>query len=166
MYILLLFYNVSFLCVKTDGASTNPTLNTPLRQAIEDALKKNMPNSTIQNILKKASAQQSSTGSRLKKHFIEARISNKISLVCIVYTDNFPGCRQTIASLFRKNGAQATEIRHMFTEKGVIDCTLHTKIDATEGALEEICTEHAIETGAEEIEIVNSELRNVMVRLI
>lgn len=126
-----------------------------------------MPNHTIQGILRKASAPAAAGASKLRRHFVEARVLNKVFMVCVLYTDRFAGDRMTIATLFRKGGAVAMDVRHMFTEKGVLEAVAPP--GASGGAegeeeLEERCTVDAIEFGAEELEILDVGQRRVLVR--
>lgn len=81
------------------GDSANPELNTSLRSAIDDALKKNMPQSSISNILKKfgdKNAQQ------LNKYSLEIQLLPRIFIICVLYTDNFPAVKMNITGLLKK----------------------------------------------------------------
>lgn len=151
-----------------DGGSSNPALNTQLRQAVDQAIKRDMPNHTIQGILRKASAPMAAGASKLKRHFVEARVLNKVFMVCVLYTDRFAGDRMTIATLFRKSGAAPMDVRHMFSEKGVLEAVAPSVVEGSsevedEHQLEERCTVDAIEYGAEELEVLNVGERRVLV---
>lgn len=52
-----------------EGKSTNPSSNTHLEQAIEQAKRANMPVASIQNVLKSASISKADS----KKHILEVR---------------------------------------------------------------------------------------------
>lgn len=81
---------------------------------------------------------------------------NKVFMICVLYSDNIPGTRMTIAPILKKNGATVTDTRHMFFDKGIIEAFAGDNVNAsTRDELEEICTEHAIECGAEELEILD-----------
>lgn len=109
---------------------------------MEEALKKNMPNSTIQNILKKSD----SDSNLAKKNFLEIKFMNKIFLICVFYTDNLVGHKMTIASILKKNMAGFDEAKHFFIEKGVVLATDVTVKD------EEKIMEDGITAGANDIE--------------
>lgn len=98
--------------------------------------------------------------SKLKRHFVEARVLNKVFMVCVLYTDRFSGDRMTIATLFRKGGAVPMDVRHMFTVKGVLEAVAPT---TEEIDLNEQCTMDAIECGAEELEVLDADQRRVLV---
>lgn len=121
-----------------------------------------MPLHTIQGIIKKSSGQPAG---KLTRHVIEARVLNKIFMICVLYSYKYTGDRMNIATLFRKNAAVAVDIKHMFTEKGFLEVTAGQPLEASknEEELEELCTEHAIECGAEEIEILDFNKKQVLV---
>lgn len=124
-----------------------------------------MPAHTIQGILKKA-AGTSADSPKLKRYVIEARVLNKVFMVMIMYTDKYAGDRMVISTLFRKGGATTCDTRHMFTEKGFVDAIASETIagsDVSAEQLEEICTEHAIESEAEELDVLDAEKRHMMV---
>lgn len=133
------------------GGSKNPALNSALRSAVEEALKKNMPNSTIQNILKKSD----SDTNLAKKSFLEIKFMNKIFLICVFYTDNLVGNKMTIASILKKNMANFDEAKHFFIEKGVVLATDVTVKD------EEKIMEDGITAGANDIEFDELEQNRV-----
>lgn len=61
-------------------------------------------------------------------------------------------------------GAGFADCRNMFDEQGVVEATVpekHNGLD--EAALEEACTEDAIECGAEEVEVVDFQSKIVSV---
>lgn len=66
------------IAVQEGGGSVNPATNGQLRQAIDEATKRDMPNHTIQGVLRKAAATQA-VPSKLKRFVIEARVLNKVS---------------------------------------------------------------------------------------
>lgn len=127
-----------------------------------------MPNTKIQAILKKHSSSDNQL--KLRKHLLELKAPNNIFLICVLYTDNLTQLRQTIAPILRKNLVTSTslDIQHLFIEKGIIETVpqldnLKTEFTSrpTQMALEELCTEHAIDCGAEEVEIVNFQTQTV-----
>lgn len=124
-----------------------------------------MPAHTIQGILKKAAGTPADSP-KLKRYVLEARVLNKIFMVMVMYTDKYAGDRMVISSLFRKGGATVCDTRHMFTEKGFVDAIASEAIagsDVTPEQLEEICTEHAIESEAEELDVLDADKRHMMV---
>lgn len=93
-------------------------------------------------------------------------------MVLVLYTDKYAGDRMQIATLFRKGGAVAMDVRHMFEEKGFVEATLDATAAAAPGAdaaplgeeqLTERCTEDAIECGAEECEVLDAQQRRILV---
>lgn len=91
----------------------------------------------------------------------------QIFMVCVLYTDKYAGDRMQLATLFRKGGAVAMDVRHMFEEKGVVEARLAAPAADDEAlgadALLERCTEDAIEADAEEAEVLDAEARKVLV---
>lgn len=147
----------------TEGGSTNPVLNTPLRIAIDEALKRNMPNATIQGVLKKCATQTA----KLKRYQMEIRHGQKVFIVAHMYTDHYTGAKMTLAALLRKSGSSYADTVHMFFDKGIIEVVGNDKITAqTFDELEEIGTEHAIECGAEELEIIDVGTRHMTVNAV
>lgn len=135
------------------GGGANPAVNNGLRAAIDEALKKSMPNSTIQGILKKAS--QSST--QLKKYSVEIKAFDQINVICVLYTDRFTQLKMEMATILRKNFAVFNDCKHLFDEQGYVEAILKTEVPKDE--LLSICTEHAIESGAEDVEVMNDDSR-------
>lgn len=139
-------------------------MNTTLRQAIEEAVRRNMPQHTIQGILKKSDP--TASAGKLKRHQIEGRILNKVFFVCVLYSDKYVTDRMQIATLFRKCGVTACDTRHLFTEKGFINCVMATAVEdapLTEAQLVEMATDAAIECGAEEVEVIDHRQRHLLV---
>lgn len=118
--------------------------------AVEQALKRDMPNSSIQNVLKKCSAQTDN----LKKYLLEIRHGFKVFMVVALYTDNIIFSKSTISTLLKKSGSAYADTVHMFTDKGIVEVfgndTLKTK---TTEELEEIATEVSIPIFGREIQL-------------
>lgn len=110
-----------------------------------------MPNSTIQNILKKSDSEANLS----KKYFLEIKFMNKIFLICVFYTDNLVGQKMTIASILKKYRAGFDEAKHFFIEKGVVLAT-----DVTEKNEEKIM-EDGIAAGANDIDFDELEQNRV-----
>lgn len=133
----------------------NPAVNATLRAAIDEALKKNMPNSTIQGVLKKFATQQSAA--QLKKFTVEIKAFDQVNLICVLYTDRFTQLKMEMATTLRKNFSNFSEVKHMFDEQGYVEATASENKAGSD--LLSACTEDAIEAGAEDVEIMNEESR-------
>ncbi|XP_055524517.1 probable transcriptional regulatory protein BLi02909/BL01150 [Wyeomyia smithii] len=136
----------------------NPAVNTALRAVIDEALKKNMPNSTIQGILKKSA--QNPT--QLKKFTVEIKVLDQINMICVLYTDRFTQTKMEIATILKKNCSSFSDVKHHFNEQGYLEAILPA--DTSGDDLLSICTDHAIDAGAEDVEIMSEE--NKLVRFL
>ncbi|XP_035775073.1 probable transcriptional regulatory protein Teth514_1449 [Anopheles albimanus] len=141
------------LAVQAGGP--NPAVNNVLRAAIDEALKKNMPNATIQGILKKCTAQSV----ELKKYTVEIKALDQVNIICVLYTDRFAQLKMEMATILRKNFALFFDTMHAFDERGFIEAIPPSEV--TSDQLESVCTDHAIETGAEDIEVMDESNRLV-----
>ncbi|KAI8122764.1 putative transcriptional regulatory protein [Lucilia cuprina] len=83
-----------------EGGSADPSLNSQLKSVIDDALRKNMPMTTIQNNIQKCKQNKN----ELKRYKIDLRYKQKVFAVCIIYTDNYPGVKMDMATILRKSG--------------------------------------------------------------
>uniref|UniRef100_A0A2M4BWJ6 Putative transcriptional regulator n=1 Tax=Anopheles marajoara TaxID=58244 RepID=A0A2M4BWJ6_9DIPT len=135
------------LAVQAGGP--NPAVNNVLRAAIDEALKKNMPNATIQGILKKCTVQSV----ELKKYTVEIKALDQVNVICVLYTDRFAQLKMEMATILRKNFALFFDTMHAFDERGFIEAIPPPEV--TSDQLESVCTDHAIETGAEDIEVMD-----------
>lgn len=135
------------LAVQAGGA--NPGVNNVLRAAIDEALKKNMPNATIQGILKKCSTQSV----ELKKYTLEIKALDQVNVICVLYTDRFAQLKMDMATILRKNFALFFNTMHAFDEKGFVEAIPPEEIKVDD--LVSVCTDHAIEMGAEDIEVMD-----------
>ncbi|XP_055371935.1 probable transcriptional regulatory protein Fnod_1106 [Condylostylus longicornis] len=135
-----------------EGNSSNPATNTALKNAIEFALKKNMPLSTIQNTIKKIEASKT----QIKEHVLEIKALNKVYMICVLYTDNLATLKINLAPILKKGRACYSECRHLFEDMGLIQAIAHNEIK-NKSSVEEIFTEDAIDVGAEEVEIIDKE---------
>lgn len=116
-----------------DGGSPNPTLNSYLRTVIDQALKQNMPMSTINNQIKKFNVKDA----QLKRHFFELTTLNKINLLCEVYTENLPGLKQSLNTVIRKEKCKQTDCMHLFDEVCFVYSTKAVGASASESEFEE-----------------------------
>ncbi|XP_053693799.1 probable transcriptional regulatory protein TTE1135 [Sabethes cyaneus] len=133
----------------------NPAVNSTLRAAIDEALKKNMPNSTVQGILKK-SAQNAS---QLKKYTLEIKVLDQINMICVLYTDRFTQTKMEMATILKKNCSTFSDVKHHFDERGYLEAIPPANISSDN--LLSCCTDHAIDAGAEDVEIMSDESRLV-----
>uniref|UniRef100_A0A336LY41 CSON004979 protein n=1 Tax=Culicoides sonorensis TaxID=179676 RepID=A0A336LY41_CULSO len=143
-----------------EGGSTDPKFNTQLRQIIDQALKNKMPNSTIQNVIKKYSDPNQT---KLIKFVQDYKALGKVHMVAVFLTENVAGTKQNLQPIMKKfPGAGVTDCRSLFDERGIVQATAPEKMNSLEEtSLEEACTEDAIECGAEEIEIADFESKIV-----
>lgn len=119
-----------------------------------------MPNATIQGVLKKCSTQST----KLKQHLLEIRHGFKVFMVVILFTENLANSKMFIAPMVKKSGSTYADTTHLFFDKGIIEVIGNDKLDAkTADELEEIATEHAIDCGAEELEIIDAETKHLTV---
>ncbi|XP_058061447.1 probable transcriptional regulatory protein Teth514_1449 [Anopheles bellator] len=135
------------LAVQAGGP--NPAVNNVLRATIDEALKKNMPNATIQGILKKSTAQSA----ELKKYILEIKALDQINIVCVLYTDRFTQLKMEMATVLRKNFALFFDTKHAFDEIGFVEAIPPAEVQIED--LTSVCTDHAIEMGAEDIEVMH-----------
>lgn len=134
--------------ISENGNNANPKLNTALRSAIDDALRQDIPNSTIQNFLKKQL--DKSNTAKLGRYVFEVRVSN-VYAVFTVFTDNLTLAKMQLNTVLRKARVIQTDTRHMFDERGTITVTAGSNVKPDD--LEEHCMNDAIECGAEDVEI-------------
>uniref|UniRef100_A0A182QCT2 Transcriptional regulator n=1 Tax=Anopheles farauti TaxID=69004 RepID=A0A182QCT2_9DIPT len=139
------------LAVQAGGP--NPAINNVLRAAIDEALKKNMPNATIQGILKKCSTQSV----ELKKYTLEIKALDQVNVICVLYTDRFAQLKMEMATILRKNFALFFDTMHAFDERGFVEAIPPPEVQSAD--LLSVCTDHAIETGAEDIEVMDENSR-------
>uniref|UniRef100_A0A182VZD3 Transcriptional regulator n=1 Tax=Anopheles minimus TaxID=112268 RepID=A0A182VZD3_9DIPT len=140
------------LAVQAGGP--NPAVNNVLRASIDEALKKNMPNATIQGILKKCTTQSV----ELKKYTLEIKALDQVNVICVLYTDRFAQLKMEMATILRKNFSLFFDTMHAFDERGFVEAIAPGELKGDD--LLSVCTDHAIETGAEDIEVMdeNSQL--------
>ncbi|XP_005186949.2 probable transcriptional regulatory protein Fnod_1106 [Musca domestica] len=140
-----------------DGGSADPNLNSELKSVIEEALRKNMPMATIQNNLKKFTASKT----QLKKYRQDVRFKQKVFMVCTIYTDNFAQLKMDMSTILRKGGGVQIDAGHLFEDFGLIQATADKTRLAAGESLEDKATEDAIESGAEDIEVIDNESGSV-----
>ncbi|XP_063705256.1 probable transcriptional regulatory protein Kole_1935 [Culicoides brevitarsis] len=138
-----------------EGGSPNPKLNSQLQSLIDQAIKHKMPMGTIQNVIKKYSDPANSA--KLVRFIQDMKALGKVQMIAVLVTENPKGTIQNMANFMKKfAGTNYDNCRSMFDERGVIEATIPDKFkDLDEAALEEACTDDAIECGAEEVEVVD-----------
>lgn len=134
-----------------DGGSTNPTMNSYLRTVIDQATKKNMPMSTINNQIKKFNA----SDAQLKRYFLEFKAQNRLFFVCEAYTENLAMFKQNMNTVLRKSGGSFADVKHLFEEAGLVIVTKPDATAAIASEFEDKLTEDAIECDAQEVEDVD-----------
>ncbi|GAB0099575.1 uncharacterized protein DMENIID0001_154590 [Sergentomyia squamirostris] len=133
-----------------EGKSPNPAMNHLLKSTIDVALKKQMPMASIQAAIKKASGQSGD----FRRHVLEVKVvQGKVYVILVFYTDLVTQTRMNIATILRKSGGSFADLKHLFTETGLIVAT-RTEEMPLERLLEE-ATEHAIMIGAEDVEVLD-----------
>lgn len=133
----------------SEGGSANPDLNPVLRTAISEALKRDVPKSTITNLLKKF--EDTKDKNAYQRLIFEGRIHKKIFFVAIVYTDKVPHARHQMTYPYKKHLVDASSTKRLFDERGVINAIARSGINADN--FESDCLGDAIECGAEDIEV-------------
>lgn len=85
-------------------------------------------------------------------------------MVVVVYTESLANTKMYLAPVLKKSGSSYADTQHMFYDKGIIEVVGNDKLEAkTSDELEEIATEHAIECGAEELEIIDANTKHLTV---
>ncbi|CAH0549207.1 unnamed protein product [Brassicogethes aeneus] len=135
-----------------EGGSTDPKSNLKLAQIIEQAKRANMPQATIASILKSSQADKSGA----KSHLIEIKGPGSCIILCEVFTSNLNQLKQSIATSLKKTGAKFGDGggMHIFEEKGIIEAEIpENLLGKAEEMIIESATDHAIESGAEDVRI-------------
>lgn len=140
-----------------EGGSPNPEHNSTLRNAIEEAQKRDVPKATIQNLLKKLS--ETKDKSAFQRHLFEGKLYKKLFVVIAIYTDSLAHSKIQIATVFRKHLVDATNTKRLFIERGVFNVIARDGIKPEN--IEDECLSDAIECGAEDIEVFNAKERQV-----
>lgn len=131
------------------GGSLNPTVNSTLRSAIDLAIHNEVPKATITTALKKYT--ESADNANLRRHLFECRLYGKVFTVFAYYTANLAQTKIKINTALRKHNADQTRVKHIFTERGLINAVIRSNINET--SMEDDCTTDAIECSANDVEI-------------
>lgn len=141
----------------SEGNSANPAINPVLKSAIDEAINRNVPASTIKTVLKKLS--ETPDTSKVHRHLYEGRLFGKVFLVIAVYTENLAQTRAQLGSPFKKHGFSINNTKHLFTERGVIEASVRPEI--RDDHFEDDCLNDAVECGAEDVEVHDVAQRQV-----
>ncbi|XP_050524864.1 translational activator of cytochrome c oxidase 1 [Daktulosphaira vitifoliae] len=129
---------------------SNPETNSKLASIIEMAKKNSMPKDTILNALK--------TYSTSKAELVWFEIKGPKGAILLIQglTDNPKLLKQNLNTVVRKSGLAYCDsgAKHLFVHQGIIIA----KPPAVMTDAEELCVEHAIEAGAEEVETEDEDL--------
>ncbi|KAI4454360.1 hypothetical protein MML48_9g00002407 [Holotrichia oblita] len=134
------------------GGSPDPKFNLKLEQVVEQAKRMNMPVATIESIIKSTQTDKK----QCKSYLIEIKGPGSCIILCDVFTENLHGLKQVLATTLKKHSSKFSDGGggiHFFDEKGIII------VDPIEGNkseedILEIATEHAIESGAEDVQVL------------
>lgn len=80
------------------GGSADLTVNSTLKKAVEEALKRDVPKATIQKVLKQLSENKVAS----HRHLFEVRLYRKVYVIIAIYTNNVPLTKNQIAFAFKK----------------------------------------------------------------
>lgn len=136
-----------FVAVKNGG--DDPETNAKLKQAIQKAKQNNMPNSNIENTIKKASGDVE--GVNYEEILYEGYGPSGAAVMVECLTDNRNRTAAEIRHLFSKNGGNLGEsgcVAYLFERKGIITLSKdHNQLD------EETLMMQMLEAGAEDIQV-------------
>lgn len=128
-----------------------------MRSAIEEAKRRYVPNATIQNLLKKlADAKEKPNDQR---YLFEGRLFKKLYIVVSMYPGNYAHAKIQFATIFRKHLIEVVNAKRLFDERGVINVIARDGISVE--AMEEECLNDALECGAEDVEVYDTNERQV-----
>jgi YebC/PmpR family DNA-binding regulatory protein len=138
-----------------EGSGGDPEMNFRLRLAIDKAKQNNMPTDSIQRAIDRGLG-KGSDGAMEETVFYEGYAPGGVALLIEAATDNRNRTSADVRSTLTKNGATPGEpgsVAWMFDQKGMIVIDLEgTSLDADEVML------HAIDAGAEDVEVSDSVL--------
>ena len=136
------------IAVKDSGGNNNPETNSTLKKLIDEALAQNVPKSTIEKIVKNSKANLDESSEYLYEVLGPGRCG--VLVECVA--KNYKVLPAKLHPIMKKVGAtQERGVLSMFEKKGVI------LADAKRGLTEDDAESIAIEVGAEEVTMVESE---------
>lgn len=137
-----------FVAVR-NGGGDDPETNIRLRAAIQKARQNNMPNSNIDNAIKKAAGNVE--GVNYDEIVYEGYGPSGVAVMVECLTDNRNRSAAEVRHIFAKNGGNLGEsgcVSYLFTSKGVITLTLaNIALDEEELMME------VLDAGAEDLDV-------------
>ncbi|XP_054269567.1 translational activator of cytochrome c oxidase 1-like [Macrosteles quadrilineatus] len=132
------------LAIHENGNNANPTLNHQLASAIDYAKSKDMPASTIQNILKTAADKDA-----VQPFKYSIRGPRGSVLLVTALTNSYGKTKGDIQMQLKRVGGLLSDqsLESQFDKKGIVIAMPPPKMEN----IEESSVEHAIEAGAEEV---------------
>lgn len=124
----------------------DPAMNLPLRYAIDEARKLNMPRDNIERAVKKGTGELDG-GAEIEELVYEAYGPAGVAIMIQCLTDNRNRTASEVRHAVEKGGAalaQMNAVAHMFERKGVITIS-------AEAAAEDRVMEIALEAGADDV---------------
>lgn len=132
-------------------------INTALSKAIEEAISHQVPKSSIDNALKRI--KEGPDLSKYHRHIFEMKMFGKVYVLIAIYTDNLQRVRCEIGPALKKHRTEESKTRHLFTERGVFHAIAPPANAGDQ--FEDLCTDDAIDSGAEDVEIYDAVERQV-----
>ncbi|XP_056630941.1 translational activator of cytochrome c oxidase 1 [Diorhabda sublineata] len=139
-----------------EGGSADPKRNLQLSQVLEQAKRMNMPTATVQSILKSCESDKSQN----KKYLLEIKGPGSCFILCELYTNQLHISKMAISTILKKHQSKFSEGGglHLFDEKGRIEAEHQSMINKSQGEILELATDHAIESGAEDVTVIENNL--------
>lgn len=153
----MIFSSLTHFLHNLDGGSPNPDINSTLRNAIDEARRRDVPLATIQGFLKKLT--ETKDKSQLQRHLFEGRVYKKLNFIASIYTDKLAHVKVLTATIYRKHLIESANVKRLFDERGVLHVIARDGIEVNN--FEDDCTADAIEYGAEDIEVFDATERKV-----
>lgn len=142
-----------------EGKSPDPAMNSKLNSLIQEALKKNMPMGTIQNVLKKCKE----APAQLVKHHFELKFLGKVFVVAEYYVENLILLKNNLNVVFRKEKhAQNIPVRATFEEMGIVQVVVPDDTSKSDEEFMEKMTEVAIEIDAHDVDEADFKSKSVI----
>ncbi|XP_071453208.1 probable transcriptional regulatory protein DICTH_1505 isoform X2 [Hetaerina americana] len=132
-----------------EGGSSSPEVNLQLARAVEQARKLNMPQTSIQNIMKSADKDHSAPR---KQYLMEIKGLGGLVLIVEIICGNLVKTKSELAVYMRKAQASVSEgVKYLFDKKGIIHAT-----SLKSYPLDKVI-ENAIEGGADDVSELEGE---------
>ncbi|XP_028130808.1 translational activator of cytochrome c oxidase 1 [Diabrotica virgifera virgifera] len=139
-----------------EGGSVDPKKNLQLNQVIEQTRRANMPAATVQSILKSCESSKSQD----KSYMLEIKGPGSCFILCEVYTSQLHGLKMILSTILKKHQSRFSDGGglHLFEEKGQIEAEHQALAGKPEEEILEKATDHAIESGAEDVKVIENSL--------